>query len=219
MTPEDGDDLTDVRMRCLAWAQAHVVNPKTGEVLGSDNEWKLLPVRHQKPPAALVRFIGRVVVSEQKVETAQDAGCDTDHCNQERNSSHGLSFGESVTSTERGNDQKRRAPVNCSVIRTGGLGPINARTSGLAQLMTPPTSVARAHLVSPKPGVVLFLLRPSKNSLVNDQVVGPLPRALPHSGAPDRRVPSIARRRDRRRCSARPRLSLPKAANDLTGAT
>ena len=39
------------------------------------------------------RFIGRVVVSAQKVETAQDAGCDTDHCNQERNSGHGLSFG------------------------------------------------------------------------------------------------------------------------------
>ena len=61
------------------------------------------------------------------------------------------------------------------MIRTGGLGPINARTSRPEQLMTPPTSVARAHLVSPKPGVVLFLLRPSKNSLVNDQVVGPLP--------------------------------------------
>ena len=38
MTPEDGDDLTDVQMTCLAWAQAHVVNPKTGEVLGSDDE-------------------------------------------------------------------------------------------------------------------------------------------------------------------------------------
>ena len=98
----DGDDLTYVQVKCFAWAQAHVVNPKTGEVLGSDDEWKLLPVRHQEPLAALFRFIGRVVVSEQKVETAQDAGCDTDHCNQERNSGHGLSFGESVPSTERG---------------------------------------------------------------------------------------------------------------------
>ena len=41
-----------------------------------------------------------------------------------------------------GNDQKRRAPVDCSVIRSGGLGPINARTSRLGQLMTPPTCVA-----------------------------------------------------------------------------
>ena len=71
-----------------------------------------------------------------------------------------------------GNDQKRRAPVDCSVIRTGELRP---RTSRLGRLMIPLTRVARAHRVSPKPGVVLFLLRPSKNSLVNDQVVGPLP--------------------------------------------
>ena len=91
MTPEDGDDLTDtdVQMRCLACAQAHVVNPKTGKVLGSDDEWKLLPVRHQEPLTALLRFIGRMVVSKQKIETAQDAGCDTDHCNQESNSGHG----------------------------------------------------------------------------------------------------------------------------------
>jgi hypothetical protein len=79
-------------------------------------------------------------------------GCDTDHCNQERNSSHGLSFGESVPSTERGNDQKRRAPVNCSAIRTGGLGPINARTSMLGQLMIPLTCLAEAHPVTPKTG-------------------------------------------------------------------
>ena len=49
-----------------------------------------------------------------------------------------------------GNDQKRRAPVDCSVIRTGGVGPINARTSRLGQLMIPLTCVARAHLVIPK---------------------------------------------------------------------
>jgi hypothetical protein len=48
-----------------------------------------------------------------------------------------------------GNDQKRRAPVNCSVIRTGGLGPINARTSRLGQLMIPLTCVAQGHLVHP----------------------------------------------------------------------
>ena len=35
-----------------------------------------------------------------------------------------------------GNDQKRWAPVDCSVIRTGGLGPINARTS-IGRLMIP----------------------------------------------------------------------------------
>jgi hypothetical protein len=40
----------------------------------------------------LLRFIGRVVVSEQKIETAQDAGCDDKHCNQERYSDHGLSL-------------------------------------------------------------------------------------------------------------------------------
>jgi hypothetical protein len=38
MTPEDGDDLTDVQVTCLACAQAPVVNPKTGKVLGSDDE-------------------------------------------------------------------------------------------------------------------------------------------------------------------------------------
>jgi hypothetical protein len=89
MTPEDGDDLTDGSDEVPCVGQAHVVNPKTGKVLGSDDEWKLLPVRHQEPLTALLRFIRRVVVSEQKIETAQDAGCDTDHCNQESNSGHG----------------------------------------------------------------------------------------------------------------------------------
>ena len=37
-------------------------------------EWKLLPVRYEEPLTALLRFIGRVVVPEQKIETAQDAG-------------------------------------------------------------------------------------------------------------------------------------------------
>ena len=91
------------------------------------------------------------------------------------NSGHGYPSARVCHPLSEGNDQKRRAPVDCSVIRTGGLGPINARTSRLEQLMIPLTCVARAHLVTPKPGVVLFLLRPSKNSLVNDQVVGPLP--------------------------------------------
>jgi hypothetical protein len=36
--PEDGDDLTDVQMTCLPCPQAHVVNPKTGRVLSSDDE-------------------------------------------------------------------------------------------------------------------------------------------------------------------------------------
>ena len=41
------------------------------------------------------------------------------------------------------------------MIRTGGLGPINARTSRLGQLMIPLTCVAQAHLVNPKTGKVL----------------------------------------------------------------
>jgi hypothetical protein len=64
----------------------------------------------------------------------------------------GLSFGESVPPLSEGNDQKRRAPVNCSTIRTGGLEPINARTSRLGQLMIPLTCLAQAHLVNPKTG-------------------------------------------------------------------
>ena len=35
--PED-DDLTCVQVTCLACAQAHLMNPKTGKVLGSDDE-------------------------------------------------------------------------------------------------------------------------------------------------------------------------------------
>ena len=34
-----------------------------------------------------------MVVSEQKIETAQDARCDAKHCNQESYPGHGLSFG------------------------------------------------------------------------------------------------------------------------------
>jgi hypothetical protein len=57
-----------------------------------------------------------MVVSEQKIETAQDAGCDADHCNQERNSGHGLSFGEGAgeflgPSIGEGNDEEWRAPA------------------------------------------------------------------------------------------------------------
>ena len=33
----DDDDFTYVQVRCLACAQAHLVNPKTGKVLGSDD--------------------------------------------------------------------------------------------------------------------------------------------------------------------------------------
>jgi hypothetical protein len=33
--PEE-DDLSYVQVTCLAWAQAHLVNPKSGKVLGSD---------------------------------------------------------------------------------------------------------------------------------------------------------------------------------------
>jgi hypothetical protein len=35
--PED-DDLTFVQVTCLACAQTHLVNPKTGRVLGFDDE-------------------------------------------------------------------------------------------------------------------------------------------------------------------------------------
>ena len=35
--PND-NDLTYVQVTCLACAQAHLVNPKTGKVLGSDEE-------------------------------------------------------------------------------------------------------------------------------------------------------------------------------------
>jgi hypothetical protein len=35
--PED-DDLTYIQVTCLACAQAHLVNPKTGRVLGAGDE-------------------------------------------------------------------------------------------------------------------------------------------------------------------------------------
>ena len=35
--PED-DDLTYIQVTCLARAQAHLVNPKTGRVLGAGDE-------------------------------------------------------------------------------------------------------------------------------------------------------------------------------------
>jgi hypothetical protein len=34
----DDDDLTYIQGTCLACAQAHLVNPKTGKVQGSDDE-------------------------------------------------------------------------------------------------------------------------------------------------------------------------------------
>ena len=34
----DDDDFTCVQVRCLACAQLHLVNLKTGKVLGSDDE-------------------------------------------------------------------------------------------------------------------------------------------------------------------------------------
>jgi hypothetical protein len=52
---------------------------------------KSLPVRYQEPLAALLQFVGRALIPEQEIKTAQDAGCDTDHCNHERNSGHELS--------------------------------------------------------------------------------------------------------------------------------
>jgi hypothetical protein len=35
--PED-DDQSYVQMSCLACAQAHLINPKTGKVLGSEDD-------------------------------------------------------------------------------------------------------------------------------------------------------------------------------------
>jgi hypothetical protein len=35
--PED-DDLTYIQVTCLACAQVHLVNPKTGKVLGSEDK-------------------------------------------------------------------------------------------------------------------------------------------------------------------------------------
>jgi len=77
----------------------------------------LLPVRHQETLTALLHFIGRMVVSEQKIETAQDAGCDAEHCNQERYSGHGYPSARVCHPLSEGNDQKRRAPVDCSVFK------------------------------------------------------------------------------------------------------
>ena len=37
-TIPDDDDLTYIQGTCLACAQAHLVNPKTGKVQGSDDE-------------------------------------------------------------------------------------------------------------------------------------------------------------------------------------
>ena len=53
-----------------------------------------------------------MVVSGQKIETAQDARRDAEHCNQERYSGHALSFGE-------GADQFLRPPIG----EGGGLKP------------------------------------------------------------------------------------------------
>jgi hypothetical protein len=35
---DDPDDLTYVQVTCLACPQAHLVNPKTGKVLGDDED-------------------------------------------------------------------------------------------------------------------------------------------------------------------------------------
>jgi hypothetical protein len=91
----------------------------------------LLPVRYQEPLTALLRLVGRVVVSKQKVETTQDAGCDTDHCNQEPYAKHWLSFGENAALLSEGYDEKRRAPVDCSVVRTGEVDRLTRERPGL----------------------------------------------------------------------------------------
>jgi hypothetical protein len=70
-----------------------------------------------------------VVVSEQKIEITQEAGCDAEHYNQERYSGHGLSFGGGAglfgsPASSESSDEKWRAPSSC----------------------------AQAHLVNPKTG-------------------------------------------------------------------
>ena len=51
-----------------------------------------LPVETGEPPYGVSSLQpGRALIPEQEIKTAQDAGCDTDHCNQERNSGHELS--------------------------------------------------------------------------------------------------------------------------------
>jgi hypothetical protein len=55
--PED-DDFTYVQVTCLACAQAHLVNPKTGKVLGAENEQWSPKTKHDGP-----RSCGAVAVS------------------------------------------------------------------------------------------------------------------------------------------------------------
>ena len=62
------------------------------------------------------------------------------------------------------------------MIRTAGLGPINARTSRLT-LMIPLTCVARAHLVNPKTGKLWALMTKMRGVLAFTQ------RALRSYGA------------------------------------
>jgi hypothetical protein len=50
-----------------------------------------------------------MVVSEQKIETAQDAGCGAEH-NQERYSGHGYPSARVCHPLSEGNDQKRGHP-------------------------------------------------------------------------------------------------------------
>jgi hypothetical protein len=143
--------------------------------LGSDDEQMLLPVRHQETLTALLHFIGRMVVSEQKIETAQDAGCDAEHCNQERYSGHGYPSARVCHPLSDGNDQKRRAPVDCSVFklqwrsecvkRDGTASPAFVMTFGPAPAAIRNRLVARGcsehHARLPKPGTIRGSSRPA----------------------------------------------------------
>ena len=62
---------------------------------------------------ALLRFIRWVGVSERKIETTQEAGCDVEHCNQELYSGHGLSSARLLVNSwaPQGNGEERRAPA------------------------------------------------------------------------------------------------------------
>ena len=75
---------------------------------------KLLPIRYQEPLTTFLRFIGRMVVSEQIIEAAQNEGREAEYCNQERYSKHGLfSGGRAAVSTALAQSHIPRRQSSC----------------------------------------------------------------------------------------------------------